>query len=96
MSPTTPGDRPCAYALTLGQRLTKAAARPVFDEVNAEFFKLLGIKGAGTHNLHHGLGLASFPELSLDSRNLYLVKSAIEDGRRVGEHIFLHCVTHEG
>lgn len=84
------------YAKSLGQQLTSMEARVAFNEVRAEFFTLRGIAGAGTHNVHHWNGLARFPELSLDPRNLFLVSSAIQDGRRVGEHIFLHWVTRSG
>jgi hypothetical protein len=84
------------YARTLGQRLTASQARPAFNDVNREFFELRGIAGAGTHNVHHWNALSRFPELALDPRNLYLLESAIMDGRRVGEHIFAHWASRSG
>lgn len=71
-------------------------ARLAFNEVRAEFFTLRGIAGAGTHNIHHWNALSKFPELSLDPRNLFLVGSGINEGRRVGEHIFLHWIGRSG
>jgi hypothetical protein len=84
------------YARTLGRRLVAMEARLAFNEVRAEFFRLRGIAGAGTHNIHHWNALSQFPELALDPRNLFLVESTVENGRRVGGHIFLHWMTRSG
>jgi YD repeat-containing protein len=80
------------YAGTIGQPVT----RLVFDEVNEVFFKLRGIAGAGTHNVHHWNALKRSPEYGLDPRNLFLVESGLKDGHRIGEHIFLHWMTRSG
>lgn len=90
---TVASDAESTYARTLGQRLTSMEGRLAFDEVNAVFFRLRGIAGAGTHNMHHWNPLSHFPEFALDPRNLFLVDSAIQEGSRVGSHIFLHWVT---
>ncbi len=85
------------YALALGQPLTSANARAVFDEVNGVFFDFRGISGAGTHNTHHWNAIARYPELAVDPRNLFLVGSALDAQRhRVGEHIFLHWASRKG
>jgi hypothetical protein len=84
------------YAMTLGRQITKIEARVAFNEVNSEFFKLRGIKGLGTYNTHHWNSLARFPEMAVDPRNLFLVNTAVNDGSRIGEHIFLHWITRSG
>lgn len=83
------------YARTLGQNLTKRQARRAFNEVRKEFLSLEGVTG-WTHNVHHWNRLSKFPELALDPRNLFLLDSGIVGGSRVGQHIFVHWVTHSG
>ncbi len=83
------------YARTLGQNLTKRQARRAFNEVRKEFLSLEGVTG-WTHNVHHWNRLSKLPELALDPRNLFLLDSGIVGGSRVGQHIFVHWVTHSG
>jgi hypothetical protein len=84
------------YATTLGGPLTYREASDAFFEINREFFDIRGIAGLGEYNVHHWNPRRLFPELAVDPRNLYLVDTAIEEGRRVGEHIFVHRVSNEG
>jgi hypothetical protein len=83
------------YARTLGLPLTYEQASAAYFEVQREFFQIRGISGSD-YNVHHWNRRALFPELAVDPRNLYLLETGIEEGRRVGEHIFAHWVSQSG